>query len=92
MTFSAGAVIMVPHRREGLSPDVLPDVYRDIVEVVADAPGPVQAKQVVPRIGLPAVAAKIEGTRGKLKRLVERGWLREERPGLFSLAPVDGPG
>ncbi|MFH9969402.1 hypothetical protein ACH4PR_50595 [Streptomyces mirabilis] len=37
------------------------------------------------------MTAKIEGTRGKLKRLVERGWLREERPGLFALAhPVAG--
>lgn len=78
--------IMVPHWREGLSADVLPDVYRDIVEIVADASGPMQAKQIVPRIGLPAVTAKIEGTRGKLKRLVERGWLTEGQPGLFALA------
>ncbi len=41
--------IMVPHWREGLPVDVLPDVYRDIVEVVADASGPMQAKQIVPR-------------------------------------------
>ncbi|MFF5010863.1 hypothetical protein ACFY3G_49770 [Streptomyces phaeochromogenes] len=78
--------IMVPHWREGLSVHVLPDVYRDIVEVVADASTPMQAKQIVPRIGLPAVTAKIEGTRGKLKRLVERGWLTEDQPGLFALA------
>jgi hypothetical protein len=82
--------IMVPHWREGLSVDVLPDVYRDIVEIVADATKPMQAKQIVPRIGLPAVTAKIEGTRGKLKRLVERGWLSEERPGLFALARPAG--
>ncbi|MDT9700685.1 hypothetical protein [Streptomyces sp. P17] len=56
------------------------------MEIVADATKPMQAKQIVPRIGLPAVTAKIEGTRGKLKRLVERGWLSEERPGLFALA------
>ena len=37
--------------------------------MVADASGPMQAKQIVPRIGLPAVTRKIEGTRGKLKRL-----------------------
>jgi hypothetical protein len=77
---------MVPHWREGLSVDVLPDVYRDIVEVVTDAGKPVQAKQIVPRIGLPAVTAKIEGTRGKLKRLVERGWLVEDQPGQFAVA------
>ncbi|MEU2266008.1 hypothetical protein ABZ568_06090 [Streptomyces olindensis] len=78
--------IMVPHWREGLSLDALPDVYRDIVEVVADASTLMQAKQIAPRIGLPAVTAKIEGTRGKLKRLVERGWLREDQPGMFALA------
>ncbi|MDQ1005729.1 hypothetical protein QFZ82_000213 [Streptomyces sp. V4I23] len=32
-----------------------------------------RAKQIVPRIGLAAEAAKIEGARTKLKRLVERG-------------------
>ncbi|WP_319595743.1 hypothetical protein [Streptomyces sp. ID05-04B] len=69
---------------------MLPDVYRDIVEIVADAPGPLQAKQIVPRLGLEATTAKIEGTRGKLKRLVERGWLNEDAPGRFTLARHDG--
>ena len=78
--------IMVPHWREGLTADVLPDVYRDIVEVIADASGSMQAKQIVPRIGLPAVTGKIEGTRGKLKRLVQRGWLIEDQPGRFAPA------
>ncbi|WP_329528627.1 hypothetical protein [Streptomyces sp. NBC_01462] len=70
--------------REGMSSADLPPVYRDIVDVIDDAPGPVQAKQVVPRIGLPVRTSKIEGTRGKLKRLVERGWLAEATPGLFA--------
>lgn len=84
-------VMMVPPWREDLDVAVLPDVYRDIVEIIADAPGPVQAKQIVPRIGLPTTTGKIEGTRGKLKRLVERGWLDEDAPGQFSLAR-QGPG
>jgi uncharacterized coiled-coil protein SlyX len=70
--------------REGMTSADLPPVYRDIVDVIDDAPEPVQAKQIVPRIGLPAQTSKIEGTRSKLKRLVERGWLDEERPGLFT--------
>ncbi|MFI0243177.1 hypothetical protein [Streptomyces sp. NPDC016845] len=82
-------VVMVPPWREGLAATVLPDVYRDIMEVLADAPGPLQAKQIVPRIGLPATAGKIEGTRAKLKRLVERGWLIENAPGRFALARRD---
>ncbi|MEU1162734.1 hypothetical protein ABZ372_19325 [Streptomyces sp. NPDC005921] len=56
-----------------MGPEALPRVYRDIIEVVADVPGPGRAKQIVPRIGLPAETGKIEGTRSKLKRLVERG-------------------
>ncbi|MFJ8827717.1 hypothetical protein ACIREE_39025 [Streptomyces sp. NPDC102467] len=84
-------VMMVPPWREGLVVAVLPDVYRDIVEIIADAPGPVQAKQIVPRIGLPTTTGKIEGTLGKLKRLVERGWLDEDAPGQFTLAR-QGPG
>jgi hypothetical protein len=79
-------VLTVPNWQPGMGPEVLPRVYRDIVEVVADAPGPVRAKQIVPRIGLPAETGKIEGTRSKLKRLVERGWLDEDVPGLFTLA------
>jgi hypothetical protein len=67
-------VLAVPKRRPGLEPGVPSRVCQDIPEVVGDAPGPVRAKQIVPRIGLPAETAKIEGTRSKLKRLVERGW------------------
>ncbi|WP_112471290.1 hypothetical protein [Streptomyces triticisoli] len=79
-------VLTVPNWQPGMGAEVLPRVYRDIVEVVADAPEPVRAKQIVPRIGLPAETGKIEGTRSKLKRLVERGWLDEDVPGLFTLA------
>jgi hypothetical protein len=79
-------VLTVPNWQPGMTPDVLPSVYRDILEVVADAPGPIRAKQIVPRIGLPAETGKIEGSRSKLKRLVERGWLDEEAPGLFTPA------
>ncbi|MER5436829.1 hypothetical protein [Streptomyces sp. NPDC002588] len=79
-------VLTVPNWQPGMGTEVLPQVYRDIMEVVADAPGPVRAKQIVPRIGLPAETGKIEGTRSKLKRLVERGWLDEDVPGLFTPA------
>lgn len=77
-------VLTVPKWQPGLGAEALPQVYRDILEVVADAPGPIRAKQIVPRIGLPAETGKIEGTRSKLKRLVERGWLDEDTPGLFT--------
>ncbi|WP_369228996.1 hypothetical protein AB5J56_00815 [Streptomyces sp. R21] len=61
----AVGAIMMPHGRERLTADVLPDVHRDIVEVVADAAGPMQAKQIVPRIGLPAVTTAISTPTGR---------------------------
>ncbi|MGI5507597.1 hypothetical protein [Streptomyces sp. CA-106131] len=77
-------VLSVPKWQPGMEASALPRVYQDILEVVDDAPGPVRAKQVVPRIGLPVENGKIEVTRSKLKRLVVRGWLDETTPGLFT--------
>jgi hypothetical protein len=85
-------VLTVPNWQPGMTAEVLPRVYRDIVEVVADALGPVRAKQIVPRIGPPAESGKIEGTRAKLKRLVDRGWLDEDTPGMFAPARRRGGG
>jgi hypothetical protein len=77
-------MLSVPKWQPGMEASVLPRVYQDILEVVDDAPGPVRAKQIVPRIGLPVENGKIEVTRSKLKRLVVRGWLDETTPGLFT--------
>ncbi|WP_055483068.1 helix-turn-helix domain-containing protein [Sphaerimonospora mesophila] len=60
---------------------VLPQAYQDILEVLADAGGPLRAGQIVAAVGLPAGAAKVEGMRSRLKRMTERGWLREQAPG-----------
>ncbi|MCX4799508.1 MULTISPECIES: hypothetical protein [unclassified Streptomyces] len=77
-------ILTVPKWQQGMDQGVLPRAYQDILDVVRDAPGPVRAKQIAPRIGLPAETSKIEGVRSKLKRLVERGWLDEDTPGLFT--------
>ncbi|MFD8134875.1 hypothetical protein [Streptomyces mirabilis] len=74
-------VLTVPKWQPGMMSDVLPSVYRDIVEVVADAPGPIRAKQIVPRIGLPAETGKIEGTRGPIHQWARVGAARAERAG-----------
>jgi hypothetical protein len=68
---------------------VLPVAYRDILEVLADAGRPLRAKDIAVGLGLSLEAAKVEGLRSKLKRLVERGWLSEPESGVFVLA--DGP-
>ncbi|GHB91530.1 hypothetical protein GCM10010306_103350 [Streptomyces umbrinus] len=43
-----------PAAAGGIGATVFPDVDRDIMEVLADAPGPLQAKQIMLRMGLPS--------------------------------------
>ncbi|HET8588805.1 MAG TPA: hypothetical protein VFM01_04170 [Nakamurella sp.] len=78
-------VVTVPHWQPGMKAAVLPRAYRDAVEIMADAGQAIRAGQIAVAMGLPDEAAKREGLRSKLKRLVERGWAREEGPGLFTV-------
>jgi hypothetical protein len=45
-----------------------------------------RAKDICLTLGLEPIPKNTEGVRAKLKRLVTRGALREDRPGLFTLA------
>jgi hypothetical protein len=78
-------VVTVPAWRPGVDASVLPQSYRDVLEVLVDAGRPLRAKQLVVLLGLPAETAKVEGLRSKLKRLVTRGWLSEDSPGMFAV-------
>jgi hypothetical protein len=72
---------------------VLPEAYRDLLEVAEDAGRPLRAVQVAAAAGLSTDKAKVEGLRPKLKRLAERGWLAEGAgPGLFALPARDDTG
>jgi hypothetical protein len=82
-------VVTVPPWRPGLAESVLPGSYRDLLEVLADAGRPLRAGSIAAAAGLSTEKSKIEGLRSKLKRLVERGWLAEDGPGLFALARRD---
>ena len=82
---SAVGVLAVPPWRPGLEASVLPEAYRDLLEVAEDAGRPLRAGQIAAAAGLSTDKAKVEGLRSKLKRLVERGWLAEAGPGLFTL-------
>jgi hypothetical protein len=84
-------VVKVPPWREGLDVSVLPRGYRDLLEVAEDAGRPVRAAQIAAAAGLSTGRGKVETLRGKLRRLVERGWLTEDAgPGLFALPARDG--
>jgi hypothetical protein len=73
----------VPPWGPGVAQSVLPSSYRDLVEVLVDAGRPLRAGQIAAAAGLSTGKSKVEGLRSKLKRLVERGWLAEDGPGLF---------
>ena len=85
--------LAVPPWRAGLEASVLPQDYRDLLEVAEDAGRPLRAGQIAAAAGLSTDRGKVETLRAKLKRLVERGWLAEEAgPGLFALPARPGNG
>jgi hypothetical protein len=82
-------VVMVPPWRAGLEVSVLPQDYRDLLEVAEDAGRPLRAGQIAAAAGLSTGRGKVETLRSKLKRLAERGWLAEDA-GLFALPARNG--
>jgi hypothetical protein len=87
-----GAVAVPPWRAD-LEVSVLPQDYRDLLEVAEDAGRPLRAAQIAAAAGLSTDRGKVEALRGKLKRLAERGWLAEDAgPGLFALPAHAGNG
>jgi hypothetical protein len=84
-------VVTVPAWRAGLEVSVLPQGYRDLLEVAEDAGRPLRAGQFAAAAGLSTDRGKVEMLRAKLKRLAERGWLAEEA-GLFALPARNGNG
>jgi cell division septum initiation protein DivIVA len=82
-------VVMVPPWRAGLEVSVLPQDYRDLLEVAEDAGRPLRAGQIAAAAGLSTDRGKVETLRAKLKRLAGRGWLAGEA-GLFALPARNG--
>ncbi|MER7576705.1 hypothetical protein [Streptomyces sp. NPDC126514] len=67
------------------APPVLPahPAYQQILDVFADAAGPMRARDLCQALDLPLKPKNIESTRHKRKRLVSLGVLAETEPGLF---------
>ena len=82
-------VVRVPPWRAGVEVSVLPQEYRDLLEVAEDAGRPLRAGQIAAAAGLGTDRGKVETLRAKLKRLAERGWLAEDA-GLFALPARNG--
>ncbi|WP_326784117.1 hypothetical protein [Streptomyces sp. NBC_00151] len=76
----------VPHRSEGMTASVLAVDYQRIVGLLESDVGRegMRCQQLAAALGLQLVPAKVEGVRSKAKRLAERGWIRQVRPGVFT--------
>jgi hypothetical protein len=62
--------------------------YQQILAVFATAEQPLRAKDICRALDVGVTANHTESLRAKLKRLVNRGVLTEDQPGLFTLAPA----
>jgi hypothetical protein len=77
----------VPHRSDDSDLASLPQPYRDVLEVMEDVAEPLRSVDLCRSLGLGVKANATEAMRGKLNRLVERGWCVSPEPGRYALAP-----
>jgi hypothetical protein len=86
-----GFGLLVPPRSQASGTAGLPGDYRLLVEAVAAAAaesgGAVTCVQAAERAGLDVTGRQSENVRAKLKRLEDRGWLRRNATGRFTIAP-----
>jgi hypothetical protein len=76
---------VVPHRKDAAGPGDLSAEYQRVLAEVAVAGAPMRCKQMCERLGIGTEPRKVEAMRARMKRLADRGWLRETAPGLFTL-------
>jgi hypothetical protein len=86
-----GFGLLVPPRSQASAAGDLPGDYRSLLEAVAavaaETGGPVTCVMAAQRAGLDVTGRHSENIRAKLKRLEDRGWLRRNAAGKFTIAP-----
>ncbi|WP_051858646.1 hypothetical protein [Streptomyces cellulosae] len=77
----------VPHRENAVGVEDLSVDYQALMAAVLDAGADgLGARRAAVVLGWDSASvSRVEGARARLKRLVERGWLVEEKPGRFTL-------
>lgn len=80
----------VPRRQTDMTVQTLAPDYQRILSVLESDSGRegMRCQQLALALGLEVVPAKVEGLRSKAKRLVERGWALQVRPGVFTALAV----
>ncbi|MFB6877909.1 hypothetical protein [Streptomyces sp. NPDC056323] len=81
----------VLHRTGGMTASALAADCQRIVGLLEPAGREgMRCQQLAAALGLQVVPAKVEGVRSKAKRLAERGWIRQVRPGVFTALVQSG--
>lgn len=80
----------VPHRENAVGVEDLSVDYQALMAAALDAGTEgLGARRAAVVLGWnSASVSRVEGARARLKRLVERGWLVEEKPGRFTLSAL----
>ncbi|GAA4975234.1 hypothetical protein [Actinoplanes utahensis] len=68
-------------------PTIVSAAYQQILAVLGEASAGMRAKDVCLALGIEPLPKHVEGARAKLKRLVTRELVTEEKPGVFTLIP-----
>lgn len=79
----SGSVI-IPYRHQVSGVGELSADYRLLLQTVTDAGKALICKHICQAAGLGTESGQVEGTRAKLNRLAERGWLRKMPNGSFA--------
>lgn len=88
---SVGPRRAVPHRENAVGVEDLSVDYQALMAAALDAGAEgLGARRAAVVLGWDSASvSRVEGARARLKRLVERGWLVEEKPGRFMLTTLE---
>jgi hypothetical protein len=81
---SGSGSVIIPYRHQVSGVGELSADYRLLLQTVTDAGNPLICKRICQAAGLGTESGQVEGTRAKLNRLAERGWLRKMPNGSFA--------
>jgi hypothetical protein len=81
----------VPHRENAAGVEDLSVDYQALMAAALDSGADgLGARRAAVVLGWDSASvSRVEGARARLKRLVERGWLVEEKPGRFTLSALE---
>ncbi|CAL9356176.1 hypothetical protein [Streptomyces sp. NPDC014344] len=82
----------MPPWSPGIDARALAVEYQRILSILAAAPADgLRAPQILGRLGGKATPSRLEGVRARVRRLADRGWVREVTPNVFVRLTTETP-